>query len=238
MIKKFSEEHKIAYMVILLSLLLLLSSCDAISVATNKSDYTKVTGEVIGTYTKRTGTRRHRSTIKYLEISFIYEVEVHYATGIKANFWEGVGDTVDFYISSDGTATRGAITISLSTFIVLIFFLAFVVKELWTKRDIIFTRPHTPVGTVIDDYSFTSPEASKEPAFHSNMTDRIAQNNLSQNISSQTAVTMENKNLSTNDAASIPIPNEFAKDSDSKQPQPEASFHDIPVISIPDEYLR
>lgn len=237
MLKKFSEEHKIAYMAILLSLLLLLSSCDAISVATNKSDYTKVTGKVIDTYTKRTGTRRRRATKKYLEIGFIYEGEVHYATGIKANFWEGVGDTVDFYISSDGTATRGAITISLSTFILLIFFIAFILKELWTKRDIIFTRPHTPVGTVIDDYSFTSPEASKSSTLHSNMTDRVAQNNLSQNISSQAAVTMENENRSTN-AASIPIPNEFAKDSDSKQPQPEASFHDVPVISIPDEYLR
>lgn len=238
MLKEFSREHKIAYLVMLLSLLLLLSSCDAISVATNKSDYTKVTGKVIDTYTKRTGTRRRRATIKYLEIGFIYEGEVHYATGIKANFWEGVGDTVDFYISSDGTATRGAITISLSTFIVLIFFLAFVVKELWTKRDIIFTRPHTPVGTVMDDYSFTSPEASKSSTLHSNMTDDVSQNNLYQNVNSQTAVTTGPQNTSTNDSASIPVSNEFTKDSDSNQPQPQASFHDIPVISIPDDYLH
>ena len=71
--------------------------------------------------------------VQYLEVSFTYEGEEYVIEGLEANFWETEGSSIDFYISSDGTATRGAFIIGLNDFFLYVILLIYGVITLQVK---------------------------------------------------------------------------------------------------------
>ena len=273
-LKDFAKKHELGSIIIAFVFLLLLNSCDYINYATNKSDYTKMTGTVIEKYTRRYGTGRRSSVVQYLEVSFTYEGEEYIVEGLDANFWETEGSSIDFYISSDGTVTRGAFVIGLNDFFLYVILLIYGVMTLWKKRESIFHQPQPSVGTIVDDYDFTSNTAPNTSdsgnGIYGNTT--IGTTNLGNTMSENTATSTANlgNTMSANtamDTASfrntisgnaepvIPISTqsqttsyqepevanaskEFTNTSDSDRTQQQASFYDIPVISIPDEYQQ
>ena len=242
MLKNLSNQHKTATVAILLLLLVLLNSYDFIKVATHKSEYTKTIGTVIDTYTRRYGAGRSSTVVKYADVSFYYEGEEYIATGLKVNFWEGEGDTIKFYISSDMEVTRGAFILDFSDLLIFISLGICLLARIWKERDTIFaSRPQPFVGTVIDEYDFVS-SSPNTPEFHSNETSTTTQTTVfhssQQNEASQETKFSSGITQTTNIPASPTASNEFAKNTDSGQAQPEASYHDIPVISIPDEFLH
>ena len=243
-LKDFAKKHELGSIIIAFVFLLLLNSCDYINYATNKSDYTKITGTVIEKYTRRYGTGRRSSVVQYLEVSFTYEGEEYIVEGLDANFWETEGSSIDFYISSDGTATRGAFIIGLNDFFLYVILLIYGVITLWKKRESIFHQPQPSVGTIVDDYDFTSNTAPNTAdsgnGIYGNTTIDTTNlgNTMSANAEPVIPISTQSQTTSYQEPEVANASKEFTNTSDSDRTQQQASFYDIPVISIPDEYQQ
>ena len=108
MIEKLVKEHQFSVILILFFTATLLNSIECLEVAIHKDNYTKMTGTIIDKYEKRYGSGKRGKTNHYLSVSFEYQGETLYINGLRSSFWEKEGDTVSFYMDSDGNVVDGS----------------------------------------------------------------------------------------------------------------------------------
>lgn len=204
----------------------------------NRSDYTKVSGEVIDKYSRREGIGKSSTITDYLDVSFEYEGETYIASEIKANFWEKEGSTISFYISQDGKANRGTFTVGLWDFI---FFLAIslaILYDIWKKRDTIFAGS-TPVVPLTDQSSYnTSDTFVSSNTYISSDTYNSADTYSTPDVEISPSYQESTTNINSAGTQANTSYQSRSEAASTNNTEKEASFHDIPVIAIPNEYLQ
>ncbi len=232
MTKEFPKKHPLSVILILFFLSTFRSSLECLEVALHKSDYTKMTGTV----TARYGSERKRGTRHYISVSFEYEGETYHVGGLRANSWDEVGETVSFYMDSDGNIIRGTFILSANfifTFVMMIYCLIKVIMN----GDPIFIQSSTPKGTVIDNYDSYPSQTTYNPTYNFGSNDTFMNNMSYQDAIPETSTNNGAKDMFNQNSATGSVPDESVNNTDSHQQEQEASYHDIPVIDIPNDYL-
>lgn len=236
MTKEFAKKHSLSVILILFFLITFMSSLECLEVALHKSDYTKMTGTVTEKYSERYGSGRKRRTRHYISVSFEYEGETYHVRGLRANFWDKKGETVSFYMDSDGNIIRGTFILSanfISMFVMMIYCLIKVIMN----GDPIFIQSSTPKGTVIDNYDSYPSQTTYNPTYNLGSNDTFMNNMSYQDAIPETSTNNGAKDMFSQNSATGSVPDESANNTDSHQQEQEASYHDIPVIDIPNDYL-
>ncbi|MBQ3514582.1 MAG: hypothetical protein IJA32_12440 [Lachnospiraceae bacterium] len=162
MIEKLVKEHLFSVILILFFTATLLNSIECLEVAIHKDNYTKMTGTIIDKYEKRYGSGKRGKTNHYLSVSFEYQGETLYINGLRSSFWEKEGDTVSFYMDSDGNVVKGSFYWGIDFIFMLVLLVTYIVKSIM-NGDPVFVESPIPKGIVIDDYDFTPPQTTNHP---------------------------------------------------------------------------
>lgn len=234
--KEFVRKHLSAVILILFFMATLLSSLECIEVALHREDYTKMTGTIIEKYSKRYGYGKKRRTKHYLSVSFVYEGETLYVNGLRASFWEKEGDTVSFYMDSDGNVVKGSFIFSLDFILMLSLLVIHIIKTIM-NGDPIFIKPSIPKGTVIDDYDFTTSQTTYHSTYGPGAKDTFINRMLYQSEAMDIPINNVSQATFNPDLSTGTALNESENSTDSHQKEQEASYQDIPVIQIPEDYL-
>lgn len=232
MTKEFAKKHPLSVILILFFLITFRSSLECLEVALHKSDYTKMTGTV----TARYGSERKRGTRHYISVSFEYEGETYHVRGLRANFWDKKGETVSFYMDSDGNIIRGTFILS-ANFIFMFVMMIYCLIKVIMNGDPIFIQSSTPKGTVIDNYDSYPSQTTYNPTYNLGSNDTFMNNMSYQDAIPETSTNNGAKDMFSQNSATDSVPDESANNTDSHQQEQEASYHDIPEIDIPKDYL-